>query len=147
MTPVATASTSVKVPLALAAVWLLSTSASTVAGPVLMATVPYWHDVRHYLQQLGLWQSWISIAVCLGLLLLSKRKHAETEEVWAKGALLIFVMGGLLSAIVTNYGVLPQWLVKPASLTLTAQLLALVLAHGCCAALALRHLWRWRQPS
>lgn len=138
---------SLRWPLALAAVWLLSATLSTLAAPVLIATVPYWHEVRTQLAQLSLWQTWISIAACVGILVLSRKKHAETEEAWAQGALLIYVMGGMLAAIVIHYGVLPQWLVRSASLAKLAQVLALVLVHWVCALYTLRALLRHRTPS
>lgn len=140
----ATDTTSLKAPLALAGVWLATASASALAVPVIVATVPYWHTVRVYLEQLGLWQTWISIAACLGLLMLSKRKHAETQEAWAQGPLLIYVLGGMLTAILLNYGVLPGWLVKPSSLWQTAQVIVILLLHWCCAWLALRSLRKSR---
>ena len=133
------------VPLALAAMWLLSASISALAVPVVLATVPYWHEVRVHLAQIGLWQTWISIAACVVLLSLSRKKHAETEEGWAQGALLIYVLGGVVTAVLLNYGVLPRWLVKSASFTLIAQVMILMLLHWCCAALTLRSLLTYRK--
>lgn len=141
------AAASLRWPLALAGGWLLMASLSALAAPVLIATVPYWHELRLYLAQLALWQTWVSIAACVGLLSISRRKHAETEEGWAQGALLIYVLGGLLSAILLNYGVLPQWLIKSASLALTAQVLALMLVHWCCAWRTLRGLLKFRKQA
>ena len=136
---------SLTVPRSLASLWLLTCGVSTLAAPILMATVAQWHTVRMYLAQLGLVQTWISIACCLGLLLFSRRKHAETEEPWAQGALLIYVIAGLLTAIVINYGVLPQWLGHSSSLALTAQILSLLLVHACCAWRTWHSLWKFRK--
>ena len=135
---------SFKAALVLAGVWLLSVLLSAVAVPVLIATVPYWHEVRLHLQQLGVVQTWISIAACVGLLVISRRKHSENEQPWAQGALLIFVLGGLLSAIVLNYGVLPQFLAKSNSTVIKIQVLGLGLLHGVCVAMAWRRLWKLR---
>ncbi len=77
--------------------------------------------------------------------MLSKRKHAETQEAWGQGALLIFVLGGLVTAILLNYGVLPQWWVKSASLLLMAQVLVLMVLHWLCALLTLRSLLNFRK--
>ena len=140
-------STSHRLPLALAVIWLLTTTCSLLAVPVLIATVPYWHEVRGYLQQLGLWQTWVSVVACVGLLALSRRKYAETEERWAQGALPIYVLGGMVTAIAMNYGVLPLWLAHPASWLKMAQLLGLVLLHWCCALLAWRSLWHHHQQA
>lgn len=136
---------SLTLPLSLASLWLLTATVSALAAPVIIATVPYWHTVRVYLAQLGLVQTWISIAACVGLLVISRRKHAENEEAWAQGALLIFVMGGLLTAIALNYGVLPQWLVRSASMALTAQVVVLLVLHWCCACWTLRGLLKFRK--
>lgn len=134
-----------KVPIAAASIWSATAIFSLLAALSIVMMVPQWHTQRLYFAQLGLWQTWVSIAACLSLLMLSKRKHADTEEAWAKGALLIYVLGGLLSAILLNYGVLPRWLVQHASLALTAQVLALMVVHGCCAWLSLRSLLDFRK--
>lgn len=52
-------------------------------------------------------QTFVSIACCVCLLLLSKRRHAETQEDWAQAA-LVFVIGGLLLALLVQYGVSPR---------------------------------------
>lgn len=135
---------SLKLPIGLASLWLLTASVSALAVPILLATVPYWHTVRGYLAQIGLWQTWISIAVCVGLLAISKRKHAENEEAWAQGALLIFVMGGLLTAILLNYGVLPLWLVQSTSGLKQLQVLGVLGLHWVCALCTLRSLLKFR---
>lgn len=136
---------SFKAALILAGVWLLSASLSALAVPVLMASVPYWHEVRLHLQQLALVQTWISIAACVGVLAISRRKHSETEQPWAQGALLIYVVGGLLTAILLNYGVLPQFLAKSGSTGPQLQVLGLVLGHILCAGLAARSLCQHRK--
>ena len=136
--------TSFKVALALAGIWLVSASLSAVAAPVIIASVPYWHEVRGHLQQLGLVQTWISIAACVGLLVISRKKHSETEQTWAQGALLIYVLAGLLSAIVMNYGVLPQFLAKSNSTGSQIQMGALILLHWGSALMALRSLLKHR---
>lgn len=131
---------SVRWPLWLTGVWLLASIATIFAVPVLIATVPYWHEVRVYLQQLGQVHAWIAIAACVGLLVLSKRKHAETEEAWAQGALLIYVLGGVLSVLVLQFGIWPQWLARSNSTSLQLQVFALMAVHGVCAMLAWRRL-------
>ena len=131
-------------PRLLSSVWWLTATASAVAAPVLLATQPYWHVVRVQLAQLGLWQCWVSVLACVALLLLSRRRHAEQEEPWAQGPLLIGVLGGLLSAIVLQYGVLPQWLVDAASLRLSSMVVGLLLLHWLCASWVCWRLWRWR---
>ncbi|GKT26241.1 DUF4149 domain-containing protein [Acidovorax sp. SUPP3334] len=52
-------------------------------------------------------QTFVSIACCACLLLLSKRRHAEAQEAWAQNA-LVCVIGGLLLALLVQYGVSPR---------------------------------------
>lgn len=136
-----------KAPLALAGLWLATVTVAVLAAVGILVVVPQWHTERVYLAQLGLWQTWVSIATCLSLLMLSKRKHAETDESWAQGALLIYVLGGLLTAILLNYGVLPRWWVQSDSLAITAQVLALMLLHWCFAWRTLRSLLQYRNQA
>ena len=78
------------------------------------------------------------------LLVISKRKHSETQEPWAQAA-LVFVMGGLLTALVLHYGLLPQWLAQTSALLKQAQMLVFMLLHWLCALLALRKIWLARK--
>lgn len=52
-------------------------------------------------------QTYISIACCACLMVLSKRKHAENQEQWAQAA-MVFVIGGLLLALLVQFGVAPR---------------------------------------
>jgi hypothetical protein len=52
-------------------------------------------------------QTYISIAACACLLVISKRKHAEKPEQWAQAA-MVFVILGLLLALLVQYGVAPR---------------------------------------
>ena len=133
---------SLRIARGLAAGWLLSVGLSVIAVPALLLARPLWHAVRLHLQQLGLVQTWISIAACVGLMVVSRSKHAESDERWAQGALLIYVLGGLLSAIVLNYGVLPQFLARSHSLPGQIQVAVLALLHVLCAVQTVRSLWR-----
>ena len=52
-------------------------------------------------------QTWVSVACGLALLILSKRRHAEQIEAWAQSA-LVLVIGGMLLALLVQYGVSPR---------------------------------------
>jgi O-antigen/teichoic acid export membrane protein len=136
----AASTASFEVARALSGIWLVSTCMSALAGPVIMANEPPWHAVRGNLQQLGEVQMWISIAACVGLLVISRKKHSETEQAWAQGALLIYVLGGLLSVLVLNFGALPKFLVQSNNTLAQMQVVMCMLLHGLCACLALRSL-------
>lgn len=138
----AAGSVSRKVALALSSFWLLTLSLSLLAAVALLVFSQNWHAVRGPLQQLSLWQSWISIAACAVLLAISRKKHDESQQPWAQGALLIYVLGGLLTALLWHHGVLPQWLAHATSLWKSVQLMGLLLLHWGCAAASVRHIWR-----
>lgn len=131
----------------LACLWLGTVAGSLLAVIGLFATEPNWHRITAQLQPLSLVQTWISIAACVGLLALSRRKHAETEEAWAQGALLIYVLGGLVTAVLLHYGVLPQWLARAHAWLPRLQMLGLLLLHGGCAWLAWHSLHRYRKQA
>ena len=136
---------SVRAPLTLALLWAVSAALGIGTALVLLVSVSPWHAVRHQLAQVALWQCWTAVLVCLALLILSRRRHAEQEQPWAQGRLLVWVLGGLLSAIVLNYGVLPQWLAQPTALGLRAQSVVLMLLQGSCALASVRHLLHYRR--
>ena len=52
-------------------------------------------------------QTWISIACCVLLLVLSKSKNAEKQHSWAQQT-MVFILGGLLLALVMQYGAVPR---------------------------------------
>lgn len=131
----------------LACLWLGTVAGSLLAVVGLFATEPNWHRITAQLQSLSLVQTWISIAACVSLLALSRRKHAETEEAWAQGALLIYVLGGLVTAVLLHYGILPQWLARGHAWLPRLQMLGLLLLHGGCAWLAWRCLYRYRKQA
>lgn len=133
------------IPLAITLTWWLSMTVTVVTVAVLMATVPAWHSLRVQLAQLGVWQCWASVLACVALLLLSRQRQSGQEQPWAQGALLIFVLGGLLSAVVLNYGVLGQLLLQPASWLYRAQTVGLLVLHWVLAGLSLRHVLRYRR--
>lgn len=83
-------STRPKAALALAGSWLLTLSLSTLAVAVLLLSASNWHAVRDQLQQLSLWQSWISIAACAGLLVISRKNTRKTSRNGRK-ALYLFM--------------------------------------------------------
>jgi len=96
------------VPVLAAALWWGSLSAmGPVAVPVLYAQVASPTQAAAIAAALLAAQAWISIASCVVLLVFSKRKYAEKQEAWAQAA-MVFVLGGLLLALVGQYGVAPR---------------------------------------
>lgn len=97
-----------RLPVLAAALWWGSLSAmGFVAVPMLFAHLPTPSMAGQMAARLFEAQTYISIACCAFLLLLSKRKHAESEEQWARAA-MVFVILGLLLALLVQYGVAPR---------------------------------------
>ena len=97
-----------RLPVLAAALWWGSLSAmGFVAVPMLFVYLPTPRMAGQMAARLFEAQTDISIACCACLLVLSKRKHAETEEQWARAA-MVFVILGLLLALLVQYGVAPR---------------------------------------
>ena len=97
-----------RLPVLAAALWWGSLSAmGFVAVPMLFVYLPTPSVAGQMAARLFEAQTYISIACCTCLLVLSKRKHAETEEQWARAA-MVFVILGLLLALLVQYGVAPR---------------------------------------
>lgn len=97
-----------RVPVLAAALWWGSLSAiGFLAVPLLFVHLPTSALAGNMAARLFEAQTFVSIACCVCLLLLSKRRHAETQEDWAQAA-LVFVIAGLLLALLVQYGVSPR---------------------------------------
>lgn len=97
-----------RLPIFAAALWWGSLSAiGFLAVPMLFANLGNPTVAGNMAAKLFAAQTWVTVACCVALLLLSKRRHAEQEEGWAKNG-LIFVIGGLLLALLVQYGVSPR---------------------------------------
>ncbi len=97
-----------RLPVLAAALWWGSlTAMGFVAVPMLFVHLPTPSMAGQMPARLFEAPTYISIACCACLLVLSKRKHAETEEQWARAA-MVFVILGLLLALLVQYGVAPR---------------------------------------
>lgn len=95
-------------PVFAAALWWGSLSAiGFVAVPLLFAHLPNPAMAGNMAARLFEAQTYIAIACCALLLVLSKRKHAQTPEEWARAA-MVFIIGGLLLALLVQYGAAPR---------------------------------------
>lgn len=91
-----------------AALWWGSlTSIGFLAVPMLFAHLPNPTLAGNMAARLFAAQTWVSVACCAALLLLSKRRHAERPEAWAQAGLAL-VIGGMLLALLVQYGVSPR---------------------------------------
>jgi uncharacterized protein YacL len=97
-----------RLPVLAAALWWGSLSAiGFVAVPLLFAHLPTPAMAGNMAAKLFAAQTYISIAACACLLVISKRKHSEKPEQWAQAA-MVFVILGLLLALLVQYGVAPR---------------------------------------
>lgn len=97
-----------RLPVFAAALWWGSLSSiGFIVVPMLFAHLPTPSAAGVMAARLFEAQTFISIACGALLLVLSKRKFAETEEEWARAA-MVFIIGGLLLALVVQYGVSPR---------------------------------------
>ena len=97
-----------RMPLFAAALWWGSLSAiGFMAVPLLFAHLPTPAMAGNMAAQLFAAQTWVSVVCCLALLVLSRKKGAETLEEWAREA-IGFVVAGLLFALLVQYGVAPR---------------------------------------
>ena len=97
-----------RLPIFAAALWWGSLSAiGFVAVPMLFAHLPTPAMAGTMAAKLFGAQTYISIAACVCLLVVSKRKHSEKPEEWAQAA-MVFIILGLLLALLVQYGVAPR---------------------------------------
>jgi len=52
-------------------------------------------------------QTWVSVGCCMVLLLVSRPKGAVMQHPWAQAA-MVFILGGLLLALLSQFGVAPR---------------------------------------
>ena len=97
-----------RLPVFAAALWWGSLSAiGFMAVPMLFANLPQASMAGFMAAKLFAAQTWVTVACCLALLFLSKRRHAEQQEPWAQAGLML-VLGGMLLALLVQYGVSPR---------------------------------------
>ena len=101
-----------RLPVLAAALWWGSLCAmGFVAVPLLFAHLPTPALAGNMAARLFEAQTYISIACCALLLVISKYKYAEKQEPWAQAA-MVFVIAGLLLALLQQYGVAPRILAR-----------------------------------
>ena len=97
-----------RLPIFAAALWWGSLSAiGFMAVPMLFANLQQVAMAGFMAAKLFAAQTWVSIACCLVLLVLAKDKQSNTLHAWAK-AVIGFVIGGMLLALLLQYGVSPK---------------------------------------
>lgn len=95
-------------PALVAALWWGSlTTIGFLVVPVLFAHLPSPMVAGNMAAKLFAAQTWVAVACCLVLLLISRPKQAIAQYPWAQAA-MVFILGGMLLALLTQFGVAPR---------------------------------------
>ena len=128
-----------RLPVLVAALWWGSlTTIGFLVVPLLFAHLPTPAVAGAMAARLFAAQTWVSVACCMVLLMISRPKGSVTPYPWARAA-IVFIVGGLLLALVSQFGVAPR-IVARQDLRLWHTLgTVLYVVQWCCALVVL---WR-----
>jgi hypothetical protein len=125
-------------PALVAALWWGSlTTIGFLVVPLLFAHLPSPTLAGNMAAKLFAAQTWVAVACCLVLLLVSRPKQAVAQYPWAQAA-MVFILGGMLLALLTQFGVAPR-IVARQDLRLWHSVGSVMYALQWCCALAV--LW------
>lgn len=97
-----------RLPALIAALWWGSlTTIGFLVVPMLFAHLPSPMVAGNMAAKLFAAQTWVAVACCLVLLLISRPKQAIAQYPWAQAA-MVFILGGMLLALLTQFGVAPR---------------------------------------
>ena len=97
-----------RLPALVAALWWGSlTTIGFLVVPMLFAHLPSPMVAGNMAAKLFAAQTWVAVACCLVLLLISRPKQAIAQYPWAQAA-MVFILGGMLLALLTHFGVAPR---------------------------------------
>ena len=106
--PSSTAEQPPRLPALVAALWWGSLSTvGLLVVPLLFAHLPTPALAGAMAARLFAAQTWVSVACALLLLLISRPKGSVAQYPWAQAA-IIFVLGGMLLALLSQFGVAPR---------------------------------------
>lgn len=108
------------------------------AVPLLFAHLPSPALAGNMAARLFAAQTWLSVACCLSLLLLSRPRGSTVLAAWA-GNSLVFILGGMLLALLVQFGVAPRIVARQDLRLWHSVGTAMYVAQWLCATLAL---WR-----
>jgi hypothetical protein len=97
-----------RLPALVAALWWGSlTTIGFLVVPMLFAHLPSPTVAGNMAARLFAAQTWVAVACCLVLLLVSRPRQAVVQHPWAQAA-MVFILGGMLLALLTQFGVAPR---------------------------------------
>ena len=128
-----------RLPALLAALWWGSlTTIGFLVVPLLFAHLPSPAMAGGMAARLFAAQTWVTVVCCVLLLLISRPKGEVTQYPWAQAA-MVFIVGGLLLAVLVQFGVAPR-IVARQDLRLWHSVGSVMYALQWCCALVV--LWR-----
>lgn len=128
-----------RLPALLAALWWGSlTTIGFLVVPLLFAHLPSPAMAGGMAGRLFAAQTWVTVVCCVLLLLISRPKGEVTQYPWAQAA-MVFIVGGLLLALLVQFGVAPR-IVARQDLRLWHSVGSVMYALQWCCALVV--LWR-----
>ena len=128
-----------RLPALLAALWWGSlTTIGFLVVPLLFAHLPSPAMAGGMAARLFAAQTWVTVVCCVLLLLISRPKGEVTQYPWAQAA-MVFIVGGLLLALLVQFGVAPR-IVARQDLRLWHSVGSVMYALQWCCALVVR--WR-----
>ncbi|ART48832.1 DUF4149 domain-containing protein [Acidovorax carolinensis] len=97
-----------RLPALLAALWWGSlTTVGLLVVPLLFVHLPTPALAGGMAARLFAAQTWVTVACCVLLLLISRPKGEVAQYPWAQAA-MVFIIGGLLLALLSQFGVAPR---------------------------------------
>lgn len=101
-----------RLPALLAALWWGSlTTIGFLVVPLLFAHLPSPALAGGMAARLFAAQTWVTVVCCVLLLLISRPKGEIVQHPWAQAA-IVFIVGGLLLALLAQFGVAPRILAR-----------------------------------
>ncbi|MFN4120513.1 DUF4149 domain-containing protein [Acidovorax sp.] len=97
-----------RLPALVAALWWGSmTAIGFLVVPMLFSHLPSPSLAGFMAAKLFAAQTWVAVACCVVLLIISRPKQAPALYPWAQAA-MVFILGGMLLALLTQFGVAPR---------------------------------------
>ena len=131
-----------RLPALVAALWWGSlTTIGFLVVPLLFAHLPSPMLAGNMAAKLFAAQTWVAVACCLVLLLISRPKQAVAQYPWAQAA-MVFILGGLLLALLTQFGVAPRIVARQELRLWHSVGTVMYVLQWCCALTVLWHTLR-----
>ncbi|MBT9512216.1 MAG: DUF4149 domain-containing protein [Acidovorax sp.] len=128
-----------RLPALVAALWWGSlTTIGFLVVPLLFVHLPSPSIAGSMAAKLFAAQTWVTVVCCVLLLMFSRPKHALAQYLWAQAA-MFFVLGGMLLALLSQFGVAPRIVARQDLRLWHSVGLVMYVLQWCCATAVLWH--------